>query len=46
MQASKAKEIDKQTKKEPKIIFWDKTGKKTTRREYIHKIVSQTAENI
>ena len=41
MQNYKVKEIDKHTKEEPVIIFWDKTNKNITQKYYIHNMVSQ-----
>ena len=46
MKSSKVKILDKQTKKEPTIRFWYETKKSSTQKEYIHNMVSQTADNI
>ena len=46
IQASKVKNIDKQTKKEPIIRFWYETNKISTQKEYIHNMVSHTDEEI
>ena len=43
MKSSKVKNIDKYSKKELTIRIWDK---KSTQKEYIHNMVSQTDENI
>ena len=46
IQASKVKKIDKQTKTEPAIKFWDDTNKNITQKECIHSIFSQTTYKI
>ena len=36
IQASKVKNIDKQTKNEPTIRFWEETNKISIQKDYIH----------
>ena len=43
MQASKVKNIDKNTKNKPTIQFWEKIIKNRTQQDYIHNMVSHTA---
>ena len=46
MQTYKMKEIYKHTKEEPIIRFWEETNKRITQKQFIHSMVSQTAEKI
>ena len=42
----KVKRIEKNTKQEPTLRFWDETDKRSTQKEYIHNVVSQKSEKI